>query len=159
MKPNLIIISNIEWKFLKQRHQYIAEGLLKYYNVIYVESPVKRNPNLKDIPRIISRLIISLKKKKSSTQNIKIITPIVLPSTYNIFRKFNKIFFSKKLSKKIDNFLNSDKDTYILTYLPSETTFDLIQNLKHKLLIYDCVSNFEYVQGMPKDILKTEKNY
>jgi len=170
-KGNFIIISNIEWGFLKQRHQFLAEKLAeKGNNVIFVESSAKRNPTLNDLPRIFLRLekLISRRINYGKQLNgygqinpditkVKVITPIVFPSTFKIFRFFNKVFFIKFLVKQIKNQIDHNHPIHIITYLPSSTSLQIISSFDARTVIYDCVSNFEAVIGMPRDTSKIEK--
>lgn len=158
---DIVIIANIEWKFLKQRHQFLAEYLSdRGHNVIFVESSAKRNPGIKDIPRIYNRLFgkkLKNETKSSSrkVENVKVITPIVLPSTNFIFNLINDLVFTKKLAKKItSNLVN--KNCIILNYLPSHTSLSLSKLINYDAMVYDCVSNFEFVPGMPDDVVDTE---
>src|SRR5690606_4881766 len=170
-KGNFIIISNIEWGFLKQRHQFLAEkSAEKGNNVIFVESSAKRKPTLNDVPRnflrlekLISRRINYGKQLNGYGQinpditKVKVITPIVFPSTFKIFRFFNKVFFIKFLVKQIKNQIDHNHPIHIITYLPSSTSLQIISSFDARTVIYDCVSNFEAVIGMPRDTSKIEK--
>ena len=153
---NVIIISNIEWKFLKQRHQFFALNYAKKgINVVFVESSPKRNPNFSDIPRIIRRIKEQFVKKDSKKQldinGVKVVTPLVFPSTNKFFNILNKVLPLRLLIKKVNGKKVSGK-TAIICYLPSETTLHLVRNIDHDVCIYDCVSNFSAVSGMPKNI-------
>ncbi len=159
---NIVIIANIEWKFLKQRHQFLAEGFKKLgLNVIFVESSAKRNPKISDIPRILERLKSAKKSSKTKVQpnqmgsDVHVVTPIVLPSTSLLFNFINDQFFIPKLTKKIEKLLIPGK-TAIINYLPSHTALSICDRLSHDVLIYDCVSNFEFVPGMPNTVCKIE---
>lgn len=162
---NVIFIANIEWNFLKQRHQFFAEELSKLgLNVIFIESSAKRNPTLKDIPRIFSRLKKVVFKSKSAPKkdatasaktDVKVVTPLVLPSTNSFFNLLNDLIFTKKLVSSVKSQLVDGK-TAIINYLPSHTSIALTKQFSADVLVYDCVSNFEYVPGMPSDVVKTE---
>lgn len=162
-KDNLIIISNIEWGYLKQRHQHLAIALKDAFNVVYIESTAKRNPGLKDIPRILVRLLGLFRKKKAGqradpdSKGINIITPIVCPSTFRIFRLLNTLYFSRRLVRQIQARCHTGTRTVLFSYLPSSTVFDIIRLLDHQALVYDCVSNFAGVAGMPPDTIHLEK--
>ena len=153
---NIIILSNIEWKFLKQRHQFFALNYAKKdVNVIFVESSPKRNPKLKDIPRILTRIknqfVNKSSKRTKGIDGIKVVTPLVFPSTSSLFNYLNKFFTLSFLIKKINKQLVSGPIS-IICYLPSETTLQLIKKINHNICVYDCVSNFSAVNGMPKNI-------
>lgn len=161
MKANIVILSNIEWGFLKQRHQFLAENLSNSgYNVVFVESAAKRNITFSDIPRIITRLKKNLKKAEPSIENadtdVAVVTPIVLPSTFKFFRLLNKLIFIKKLSNKITSQFVDGLPVKVIWYAPTATTRDLIKMLKPVKQIYDCVSNFEAFTDMPTDTVNIE---
>lgn len=159
---NIIFIANIEWFFLKQRHQFLAEALANSgNNIIFIESSAKRNPHFRDIPRIIKRLmsLFSRNQGASSTETnsskVKIISPFVLPSTNFLFNFINDLVFTRILSSKIKKFVNGNQVT-IINYLPSHTSLSICKIIQPDFLIYDCVSNFEFVPGMPKNVVSTE---
>jgi len=167
MRDSFVIIANIEWGFLKQRHQYLAEYLhLHGYNVIFIESSAKRNPGLSDIPRIFSRLfnVVTKQLKRSGTEmgaaktsGVHVITPIVFPSTFTIFRLLNRLVFLKFLGRKVKSMLDRGSKVNVLCYLPSSTSLELIDSINPDKLIYDCVSNFEGIPSMPKDTVALEQ--
>ena len=159
---NIVILANIEWNFLKQRHQFLAENLCKRgYNVLFVESAAKRNPGIKDIPRIINRIKRNLfsnqsKKTDSFNENFNILSPIVFPSTNKFFRFLNNSLFIPLLNRKISKCLIKSQSTKVIWYAPTSTTSSLIKKMKPQVTIYDCVSNFEAFTEMPKDTTKIE---
>jgi len=164
MKANIVILSNIEWGFLKQRHQFLAENLAENgYHVVFVESAAKRNITLADIPRIIKRLKKNFSEKKKPTKSgsysgIHIVTPIVLPSTLKFFRVLNKLIFINKLGKKISSKFIANLPVKVIWYAPTSTTRDLLSYLKPVKNVYDCVSNFEAFKNMPNDTVAIENN-
>ncbi len=161
----VIILSSIEWKFQWQRHHIFATLFSKICKrVIFIESQAKRNPEIKDIPRIIERVIrfalkrsqrLAPRKGSKLPKNLNIISPLVLPSTFKIYRKINKKIFIPLLAKKILS--HGIKKPLVLNYLPTQTSLDLIKKLSPSLLIYDCVSNFPQFPGVPKDTETIEK--
>ncbi len=156
-RDNLVIISNIEWGYLKQRHQNFALALSDDYNVVFVESSAKRNPSWQDIPRIANRLSTvftvnkSTRRKTDSHEKVTIITPVVFPSTFKVFRLLNSLFLSRRLVQQIKTACIANRKTTLMTYLPSSTVMDIIQLLRHNTLLYDCVSNFAGIKEMPAD--------
>lgn len=156
-KKDIVILANIEWLFLKQRHQNLAENLVDFgYNVIFVESAAKRNPQFADIPRIFSRLLKSVKTQTPHSDSaVNVVSPFVLPSTFKINRLFNKLFFVKKLASKISSYFKND-ECILIIYAPTSTNLQLIDFLKPSKVIYDCVSNFEAFKEMPADTVQIE---
>ena len=164
-QKDIIILSSIEWKFQWQRHQIFACFFSQVCNkVIFVESLAKRNPAIRDIPRIDERVIKFvkssakrnlLKDKNRIPENLIIISPLVLPSTFNIFRKINRKLFIPMLVKLIKT--QGIENPIVLNYLPTQTSLDLIDAFKPSLVIYECVQNFPKFPGVPKDTEMIEK--
>ena len=164
---NVVILANIEWNFLKQRHQYVAEGLSELdYNVVFVESSAKRNPTISDIPRILSRIKKTIIKKSNSKKNkqptkdsapVSVISPLVLPSTNWLFNTINDLIFSRILEKKIKKELVNESTT-VMAYAPTHTTMTLIKLIAPTNTIYDCVTNFEGLKGIPREVVEFEKD-
>lgn len=158
---NIVILANIEWGFLKQRHQHIALGLAQRgHRVTFVESTAKRNPTWSDIPRIFDRLFARgsarhKKKQGRDSGEVVVITPFVLPSTWGVFRIVNKWFVLTPLIRRISSAAGGVVDV-VINYTPSETSLELWRKLGRPTLVYDCVSNFSAVAGMPKDVDHTE---
>lgn len=158
---SVVILSSIEWNFLWQRHQTLATKFAEYgMKVIFVESSVKRNPDFKDIPRIIERLgrLIfkkGLRRKVNAHKNITIISPVLLPATYRIFRWGNRKFFIPMLKEKIKR-LGAEK-SIILCYLPTQTSLDLINMLNPIIIVYDCVDNLPADPAVSRDLEDLEK--
>lgn len=154
MSKLYLIIANIEWNYLKQRHQFIAEGLVGAGDeVVFLESSAKRNPTLADIPRIIDRIVRVVTKKdvqaSGATTSLSVITPLVLPSTNHFFDFLNKAFFLRKVVAKICA-QKGRKPDYIINYLPTVFALDVWASLGKPPMIYECASNFDAVPGMPK---------
>lgn len=158
---SVVILSCIEWNFLWQRHQTLATKFAEYgMKVIFVESSVKRNPDFKDIPRIIERLgrLIfkkGLRRKVNAHKNITIISPVLLPATYRIFRWGNRKFFIPMLRKKIKKL--GAENPVVLCYTPTQTSLDLIRMLSPSIVIYDCVSNWPADPTVSSDTKDLEK--
>lgn len=160
---NVIVISNIDWGFLKQRHHYFVDAFLELKDinkVIYVESTGKRLPTVKDIPRIYDRLKSKVIKKNNSSKNInskfQVFSPLALPSTHKYFKIINKIIFSKLISKELKKLCNEDEKVLFLIYLPNQTTIDIIESFDSKKVIYDCVTNYSSLESISPGISGTE---
>jgi glycosyltransferase involved in cell wall biosynthesis len=162
---DMVIISNIEWSLQWQRHQIFSTFFAKICRkVIFVESHGKRNPTIKDLPRIFDRAFRFIKNKgqkkqktegKAPPENLIVVAPFVLPSTWRIFRRINKRIFIPILVRSIKN--QGIMSPMIMNYLPTQTSIDLIEQLEPFLVVYDCVENFPKFPGVPKDTADIEK--
>ena len=163
---DVVFISNIEWSLQWQRHQIFATFYTQVCRkCIFVESHGKRNLTLKDIPRILGRVFRFIQNQRRKTQkkathnlpeNLTVISPLILPSTYRIFRRVNRIIFIPILIRSIKN--QGVQNPVIMNYLPTQTSIDLIEKLDPLLVVYDCVENFPEYPGVPKDMAQTEEN-
>ncbi len=161
---DIVILSNIEWDFQWQRHQIFASFFSQISRkVVFIESQAKRNPNIKDIPRIIERFLRFLKSRGQKTprkkadkhgNNLIVFSPLVLPSTFKVFRAFNRKIFIPWLVKSIQK--QGITDPIIMNYSPTQTSIDIIKTIKPRFVIYDCVENFPEYPGVPKDTAEIE---
>jgi hypothetical protein len=163
MKRRVIVLSSIEWGFLWQRHQILAKKFADAgFDVVFVESSAKRNPGLKDLSRVLRRIYTALVKKSIAQYNnipngLSVISPLVLPSTYHLFRIVNELVFIPRLLKNIRRILKGTEQLIIWCYLPTATSLAIIEKLSPRILIYDCVTNYlSMANDAPKDIADTE---
>lgn len=163
MKGIIVVLSSIEWGFLWQRHQTIAKMFADAgWEVVFVESSAKRNPGIKDVSRIVKRIYTLLSKDSIAQHDniphrLSVISPVVLPSTFRLFRIINKFVFIPQLLRSIKKLLKGHKPLIVWCYLPTETSFEVIERLSPDLLIYDCVTNYLAMgTDAPKDIADTE---
>jgi len=162
---DIVILSNIEWDFQWQRHQIFATAFKKTYRkVVFVESQAKRNPEIKDIPRIIERAVRFFTKRglkvnsqgsDQASENLTVISPLLLPSTFKLFRFINRRAFIPQLARTIQKQITGSP--IVINYTPSQTSIDLIKALDPQTTVYDCVENFPDYPGVPNDTLEIEQ--
>ena len=161
---DVVILASFEWNFLWQRHQIFATSFARVCRrVVFIESLANRNPGVKDIPRIIERLVrlVVKKSQKAAAQggrrrpeNLVVVSPVVLPSTLKVYRLINKKVFVPFLAKLV--FRQGVKNPVVLNYLPNQASLDLIERLRPCLTAYDCVQNWPLYPGVPKDTEEVE---
>ncbi len=158
----IICLSTIDWHYAKQRHQILMEKFARSNNqVIFVEHLGFSRQKLTDfanIARRIFRALFSSKKIRSQAKlipNLKIITFLVLPPQNKLFNFINKHFFLKILSKKLLKICK--QKPIVWTYLATTTVVNLVNKLKPKILIYDCVYDALRHPEAPKDIALSEQ--
>jgi glycosyltransferase involved in cell wall biosynthesis len=157
---DIIFISAINWEFLKQRHQILAEMFAAQGNrITYIENI---NPSFildfQLIPKIFKRIIKIFFKsnpQNALSSNINIISPFILPLKNKLAIFINKKLFLKILAAKINK--TCLKPPVIWTYLATSSTLELIRYLKPRLLIYDCVFDAILHPNSPQDIKISEK--
>ncbi len=125
--------------------------------VIYIENI---NPsielNLGLFLKIIKRLMRILVKHEYTKDdpNITIITPLIIPVKNKLADLINKKILIKLLARNIRS--RGIKNPVIWTYLATSTAIKLIDDLKPKTLIYDCVFDAPIHPASPKDIVESE---
>jgi glycosyltransferase involved in cell wall biosynthesis len=164
-RKDVVILSNIEWDFQWQRHQIFTTFFCDSpRKVVFIESQAKRNPDFKDIPRILKRLLRFIikrglkehpRKSDRASENLIVISPLLLPSTLKVFRTINRKVFIPQLVRTIHKQIAGDP--MVINYTPIQTSIDLIKSIKPLLAVYDCVENFPDYPGVPKDTAEIER--
>jgi glycosyltransferase involved in cell wall biosynthesis len=79
----------------------------------------------------------------------------VAPPTFKIFRWLNRKVFVPRIVRDLRRIAGSDP--IVVAYPPTQTTLDILQGLKSRLTVYDCVDDYKLYPGMVKDMAKTER--
>lgn len=158
---HIICISPIGWDFLWQRHQIFMTMFAQEDNqVLYLEnlnpSPAFDLSIFQKMLKRIARIILNPhQRRKYLLPNLTIITPLIMPGKNKFAEFINKnillrllVFYLK--SKKI-------KNPIIWTYLATSPVLKLIDYLKPRFLIYDCVFDASLHPNSPKDIKVSER--
>lgn len=158
---HILCISPIDWDFLWQRHQIFMTMFAKEGNQVFYLENLNPSPafDLSIFQKILKRAArITLKpnhQNKPKLPNITVITPLIIPGKNKFAEFINKnillrllVFYLK--SKKI-------KNPVIWTYLATSSAVKLINYLKPKFLIYDCVFDASLHPNSPKDIKVSER--
>ena len=162
----VIILSEVSWNYLKQRHHYFAEGLANSYDVHFVERMGIRTPRALEILYHLQSLIF-----KSSThsnrskgfqggrpKSIRLVPKFFLPGHSKVISFLNRNFLIPIFCKY---FLKIEKQRVLLiSYLPTNQTLEIIRqakiNAKKCLVVYDCVHNFPKHPFAPPNISALE---
>ena len=162
---DFIFISSIEWGFLWQAHQEIASRLAAAGNrVFYIENLGIRTPGLGDAGRIAGRVMnwVSNRRSKGVRQvapNIHVCSPLVCPPFGSPWRrKLNRRLFLPALLRTARKL--GFRDPIIWTYLPTDTSADLIRLLStpENLVIYHCVADFTQLTPQAELLRTSEKD-
>jgi len=154
-KKQLVCISTIDWNFLWQRHHtFMKQFLQSGWDVYFIENTGFRNPSWKDFIRLIKgiyrKLFFKIATKRNETNNIHIISPIVMPPNGAIFRLLNRKYFVPFLGKHLRK-LGVINPEVAFVYLPSITTLNILKELNPKSIVFDCVANFWDHPHCPND--------
>lgn len=126
-KKKIMYIMNVPWNSIKQRHHFIAENLMKFYEVdIYLRHEFKyENPRSKSV-HLLYRLPLQ---------------------RYNSILKLNRWLLKKQISK--------DVNQYDIIWITTPQQYNLIAKSlrKDQVLIYDCMDDmlcFPEVEQSPE---------
>ncbi|MBR3768520.1 MAG: glycosyltransferase [Clostridia bacterium] len=141
MKEKILYLSHIDWNWIKQRPQFIAEGLRAYFDVSVLFMFQVRNRK-------------SLQKRSYRKENAKPFFLIPFAGRIAIISKINKIFSSIQFWYH----LKKEKPQYIYVTYPLQDEF-LPVNSGCKI-IYDCMDNYTALcpEGMTKKIFTLENS-
>lgn len=95
--------------------------------------------------------------KRKLPENLTVYTPIAAPPRPRIFRWVNKKVFLPHILKEMARM--GVHDPVVWSYQPTDTALLFARGLEPGALVYDCVSNFAQVPGVPKDISQTEQEW
>jgi len=148
---NIVYFSPINWDFLKQRPQHIAEELSKYHSVYYIE------PSISGVSSIIRGKKFHKSREFNVNINLKIIRPggkLRLPRIFDLvdFTGLNLVYEKFYLKKVIEN--------AHLIWLGSPIYYDLVKDFGKKI-IYDKMDDYEKLTKnifVKRLIKRNEKN-
>ena len=98
----ILVLSEIDWSYIKQRHQIFSEKLAQNEQVVYLGRVGLRLPTISELLNLILKIRSSSKYANKIPQNIELLnTRLFLPPLNNAFRIYNKLiirilFRSKK---------------------------------------------------------------
>jgi len=156
---NIVCISSIDWDFLWQRHQEIMSAFARNGNrVLFIENTGVRVPRFHDIPRLKKRIvnwIKSIRGFREEMANLYVYSPIILPFPYSrLACWFNRHIIMPPLKRWMG--IMRFHDPVIWAYLPNAISLDIIDGLDSKLLIYDCVADFEELADSALKVRRAE---
>lgn len=121
---HILYLMHIDWNWIKQRPQFIAEGLSKKYSVDVVYKYAYRNKdyqqNEKNIQNINLNKVFSFPNKLAKVK---------------LFSKINNWIFRLKVKK----ILNATSPAYV--YITSPLLLKMLPSTFHGNIIYDCMDD------------------
>jgi glycosyltransferase involved in cell wall biosynthesis len=144
---DIVIISSIDWSFLWQGHQEIARRLAAEGNrVLYLENTGVRAPGVRDAARVASRLkrwssALGTGGLREVAPGVHVCSPLVLPPFGPRWRRqLNRRLFLPLVARTARRL--GFRDPLVWTYLPNDTTLDLISLLPRSAVVYYCIADF-----------------
>ncbi|HVG29882.1 MAG TPA: glycosyltransferase [Pyrinomonadaceae bacterium] len=159
---DIVYVSSIEWNFLWQGHQEIARRLAGAGNrVFYLENTGVRAPGVRDARRVAFRLrrwagALRSGGVREVAPNVYVCSPLVLPPFGSALRRGLNRHVLLRLVRRTARRLGI-RDPLIWTYLPTDTTLDLVRTLPHRELVYYCVADFTQLTPQPEKLRAAER--
>lgn len=150
-----LIISGVAWDAPYQRHHQISEFLLRMgYNVLFLEHVPSSVASLGKVIEKTSGLLESkrggrlagLNQEREKPRGLFVVNANFLPPGNIVFDVIN--------SRKIKQ-LFSDRDNLfdiVLVYLPISTSIEVLNRIKTRILVYDCVRDFLHWPGYQRNV-------
>ncbi len=160
---SLVCFSNVEWGSWRQRHHHLMERFARHHQVLFVETPGMRAPNLlstRDLCRVGRRVgravrALSQPRGQAATDNLRIYSPLVLPyhqsgpvrrlNTRLLLRDLRRLLAARDMVNPI-----------LWVYLPSDLILQVTRRLPHRLLVYDCADAITEFRDAPADLAASE---
>jgi glycosyltransferase involved in cell wall biosynthesis len=159
---DIVYVSSIEWNFLWQGHQEIARRLAAAGNrVFYLENTGVRSPGVRDARRVAFRLrrwagALGSGGAREVAPNVYVCSPLVLPPFGSALRRGLNRHVLLRLVRRTARQLGI-RDPLVWTYLPTDTTLDLVRTLPHRGLVYYCVADFTQLTPRPERLRAAER--
>ncbi len=149
-KQSILILSNVDWEGLWYQKQEIAcrfaqEG----HSVWYINRTLQRWPRWHHLKSRI-RLRRVHDEGRSSNGAIRILSPLWLPPV-PAFRLVNRWLIRRSLAKA-----GIPSGGWLVTYVPTQNTLDVVTLVKPNRLAYVCVHNYD-AAPVVRDLLRAER--
>lgn len=160
-RPPVIILSNIYWYSLWEWSQKLATSFANVgFQTVFVETTSIANPRIDadSARKIMKRLLhagSSDKRLSDYPANVTVYTPLVAPPTYQVFRHLNRKIFVSKVVRDLRRLI--DQDPVVMAFTPTQSTLDILSEIRPRLTWYHCASNYEAYPKAPSDIKRTER--
>lgn len=151
-RPVTLVISNIAWDFVWQRHQTLASFFARDSDVVFVEVLGIRRVGWRDSSRVWMRLRSLWGRTPSSVQRepvpggVRVVRFFLFPATNIFFQAINARLVARWLKREPS--INAGVGT-IMNYSPSHTALQIIARVSHRHLVYDCTDDWLAVTGIP----------
>ena len=135
----ILVLSEIDWSYIKQRHQIFSEKLAQNEQVVYLGRVGLRLPTISELLNLILKIRSSSKYANKIPQNIELLnTRLFLPPLNNAFRIYNKLIIRILFRSKKNSI------SRIIFYQPTSLTFDICNYINPGIVHYDCVQDYRF---------------
>ena len=129
----VVILSEINWSFLRQRHHFITENFAKQHDVVFVERILSREISFKNLKSFLLNKLRSSKNNRvqiKNHSNIKFVKSFYIPSNSIVAKILNRIWYKFFLEKYV-------KDAFVYSFTPM---IDLVEG--YRCLCFDIIHNW-----------------
>jgi glycosyltransferase involved in cell wall biosynthesis len=159
---NIICISGIEWDFNWQNSQEMCSRLAAAGNrVLFVENMGIRSPGLKDAGRVWKRLLnwsqaLRTQGVRQVGKNLYVCSPLVLPP-FGATRGVNARVLLPRVVRAARRL--GMHDALVLTYLPTDTSLDLVRQLRtpRSVVVYYRIDNLAALTPHAEELRRSER--
>ncbi len=152
-RPRALVISNIAWSFVWQRHQSLTALLARDYEAGFIELAGTRAPGWRDLGRVWRHLRAKPAPRAESAP-VWLSRPLVLPATNRWFMAINAWRLNRWLRR--DRRLR-DRFDLVVCYAQTRTALQLLDRIQFDRLVYDCTDDWLEVAGIPASLEQDEK--
>jgi glycosyltransferase involved in cell wall biosynthesis len=159
-RPVTLVIANLEWGFIWQRHQTLASLFARESDVVFCEIPGVRRVGWRDTPRLLARAWRLLAGRPAAPRGeplppgLRVVRPWVLPATNAVFCAVNARLLARFLRREPR--LRHGVEL-VLNYSPTRTARQLLDLVPHRRLVYDCTNDWLSVRGVPAALAAEER--
>lgn len=146
----LLYFAPIDWDYIRQRPQHIAQRLAESFEVFYIQPFGLRNLRASDLRRMTKRFK-GLFNSRRPEKNVHIVNLKFIPFINSHIQKMNLSLLKKQIEPLIDD------EVIIWITNPSKIMPDLISSLNYRAMVYELLDDNEKIQSCQKsDIMVTE---
>jgi glycosyltransferase involved in cell wall biosynthesis len=143
----VVIFSPVEWDFTWQSAQTIAAGLAQRgYGVVFLNPLPKRLPGLREVGRVLGRVLnrpeIAGYSRQPRPASVQVVNPVSLPDINSLLERGNQVLFARLFLRRLRRLLQGKEHVVVISYLPFPTPVALAQGLAPDLMIYACRTNW-----------------
>lgn len=148
MKGTVVIISIVHWHFTWQIQHNIARGLAERgYQILYVEPLPKRWPKISEFGRLWGRLTGNSRAAGICEQplipGVELIAPRLIPDNTGLTQSLNRRVFVSRIAEQLRARVQQSP-LFVINYLPTPASIDLMHRLKADATFYHCVNDWEH---------------
>lgn len=132
----IIVFSHLRWDFVYQRPQHLLSRLAQHYKIVFFEEPVYRTGE-------------STMEMSTPIPNLTVcrpVTPVDMPGFHD-----DQLPYLKKMVRD----LGQDEQDYIVWFY-TPMALPLLQELKPRVVVYDCMDELSAFKNPPKQLLQRE---